>query len=193
MMDEITKNLKEKIKKEIKKAEPYYIIISFIISIKMIQILMELHYNTGLNDTLINIIAIGGIILAIVKSISFRALLLVLISIIYYIAKSLIYIFIIFPQKLLNKYDSLDEKNKKIIKTVTVFAASILAKKFLNNIINSELKGSEKGDYSFVNPHEVNGYTRKDGKVVNSYWRDGDGNPLTNLTKESGGGYIRKK
>ncbi|WP_156291261.1 DUF3892 domain-containing protein [Oceanobacillus salinisoli] len=43
----------------------------------------------------------------------------------------------------------------------------------------------------FVEPHYVEGYMRKDGTYVEGYYRDGDGNPLTNLTKEQGGGYAR--
>ncbi|MDW0116251.1 DUF3892 domain-containing protein [Sporosarcina thermotolerans] len=43
----------------------------------------------------------------------------------------------------------------------------------------------------FVNPHDVSGYTRGDGTVVEGYYRDGDGNTDINLSKEDGGGYIR--
>jgi len=43
----------------------------------------------------------------------------------------------------------------------------------------------------FVDPHEVSGYTRADGVVVDAYYRDGDGEPLTSLNKEEGGGYWR--
>lgn len=44
---------------------------------------------------------------------------------------------------------------------------------------------------SFVNPHEVDSYTRADGTVVDGYWRDGDGDTSVDLTKEEGGGYFR--
>lgn len=53
--------------------------------------------------------------------------------------------------------------------------------------------GKKSNDKEFVNPHEVNGYTRKDGSTVSGYWRDGDGNPETVVTKENGGGYWRNK
>lgn len=192
-MDKIKKKLKEKIKAEIKKSAPNKIISSFFISVTIIDGLLNLYWNSNMTDELISIIISVGIILATVCSINFRALLLVVISIIYYIAKSLIYIFIVFPDKLVSKYSSLDKKYKIIIKIGALFAGGILAKKIFDNIANSELKGGEKGDHSFVNPHEVNGYTRKDGSRVDSYWRDGDGNPLTKLTKKNGGGYIRKK
>lgn len=43
----------------------------------------------------------------------------------------------------------------------------------------------------FVKPHGVSGYTRADGTKVKGYWRDGDGNPNTNLTLKQGGGYYR--
>lgn len=43
----------------------------------------------------------------------------------------------------------------------------------------------------FVNPHHVDGYTKADGTQVSDYWRDGDNNPNTTLTKEDGGGYFR--
>ncbi|WP_213422628.1 hypothetical protein [Bhargavaea massiliensis] len=43
----------------------------------------------------------------------------------------------------------------------------------------------------FVKPHYVNGYVKADGTVVNGYFRDGDGNSLTNLSVHEGGGYTR--
>ncbi|HEX9060058.1 MAG TPA: hypothetical protein VF941_07745, partial [Clostridia bacterium] len=72
------------------------------------------------------------------------------------------------------------------------FAASLglIAFKLYNlgsNIIASN------NDKEFVNPHHVNGYTKSDGTRVSDYWRDGDGNPGTSLTKDNGGGYFRKK
>ncbi|WP_340701067.1 hypothetical protein [Brevibacillus borstelensis] len=47
-------------------------------------------------------------------------------------------------------------------------------------------------DFVHVDPHEVSGYFRDDGTYVDPYWRDGDHNPLTTLTKEEGGGYYRR-
>lgn len=41
-----------------------------------------------------------------------------------------------------------------------------------------------------VHPNHVNGYTKTDGTYVHSYYRDGDGNPLTELTVDQGGGYL---
>lgn len=43
----------------------------------------------------------------------------------------------------------------------------------------------------FVEPHWVESYYRDDGTYVEGYWRDGDGNPSTNLTANQGGGYVR--
>lgn len=51
--------------------------------------------------------------------------------------------------------------------------------------------GTEMADVHFVEPHWVDGYFREDGTYVGGYWRDGDGNPLTTLTLEEGGGYWR--
>lgn len=48
-------------------------------------------------------------------------------------------------------------------------------------------------DNTFVDPHQVDGYYKKDGSYVNGYWRDGDGNTSVNLTKSEGGGYWRSK
>ncbi|MEW8996217.1 MAG: hypothetical protein AB2376_17390 [Clostridium sp.] len=48
-----------------------------------------------------------------------------------------------------------------------------------------------QSDKTFVDPHHVNGYTKTDGTQVSDYWRDGDGNPNTTLTREEGGGYFR--
>jgi hypothetical protein len=43
----------------------------------------------------------------------------------------------------------------------------------------------------FVNPHYVEGYVRKDGTIVEGYFRDGDGDTSINRTIEQGGGYFR--
>lgn len=45
----------------------------------------------------------------------------------------------------------------------------------------------------FVDPHYVRGYYRADGTYVEGYWRDGDGDTSIDLTKEEGGGYIRRR
>lgn len=55
--------------------------------------------------------------------------------------------------------------------------------------LESRENSSKNGE--FVNPHDVNGYTRADGTEVSSYFRDGDGDPTTRLSKEDGGGYWR--
>ncbi|MCM3111732.1 hypothetical protein [Lederbergia lenta] len=49
----------------------------------------------------------------------------------------------------------------------------------------------QTSDTHDVQPHHVDGYTRADGTVVSDYYRDGDGNPNTQLTEEQGGGYER--
>lgn len=41
----------------------------------------------------------------------------------------------------------------------------------------------------FVNPHDVQGYTRNDGIEVDGYWRDGDSDTSVDLSVEEGGGY----
>ncbi|MCT8137664.1 hypothetical protein H1D32_07790 [Anaerobacillus sp. CMMVII] len=46
-------------------------------------------------------------------------------------------------------------------------------------------------DIHHVEPHYVEGYTRADGTEVSGYYRDGDGNPNTQLSAEEGGGYYR--
>ncbi|MBB6177317.1 hypothetical protein HNQ82_002150 [Anoxybacillus tengchongensis] len=43
----------------------------------------------------------------------------------------------------------------------------------------------------FVKPHYVDSYVRKDGTVVQGYWRDGDGDTSINRMTEQGGGYLR--
>ncbi|MFD6209185.1 hypothetical protein [Peribacillus sp. NPDC060253] len=40
-----------------------------------------------------------------------------------------------------------------------------------------------------VSPGYVDDYTRSDGTAVSGYYRDGDGDPDTQLTVEQGGGY----
>lgn len=45
----------------------------------------------------------------------------------------------------------------------------------------------------FVDPHYVRGYYRADGTYVEGYWRDGDGDTSIDLSKEEGGGYIRRR
>ncbi|MCA0757005.1 hypothetical protein KP806_18245 [Paenibacillus sp. N4] len=44
----------------------------------------------------------------------------------------------------------------------------------------------------FVDPHQVDGYMRSDGTYVDTYYRDGDANALTQLSKSEGGGYFRR-
>ncbi|MHA7138156.1 hypothetical protein ACRTEV_12925 [Rossellomorea arthrocnemi] len=43
----------------------------------------------------------------------------------------------------------------------------------------------------FVEPHYVDPYIRKDGTLVEGYFRDGDGNSSIDTPLEQGGGYIR--
>lgn len=45
---------------------------------------------------------------------------------------------------------------------------------------------------TFVNPHYVEGYTNQNGTEVEGYWRDGDGDTSIDLSKEEGGGYLKK-
>ncbi|MGL4656062.1 MAG: hypothetical protein ACRCWM_09300 [Sarcina sp.] len=93
-----------------------------------------------------------------------------------------------FSKKAKVKYDNLAKEDKSAIKKVLFIVLKLIARIAIREI------GSEiSSDSSFVNPHEVNGYTRSDGTDVSGYFRDGDGNPLTNLTRENGGGYFRKK
>lgn len=50
-----------------------------------------------------------------------------------------------------------------------------------------------KKSIEFVDPHYVKGHYRADGTYVEGYWRDGDGNTSVDLSKEEGGGYIRRR
>lgn len=180
--------LKKKVKEQIKQVPCGNIIYAFVVFLFAIPIMAKLPLHIDGNACIL--IYLGMLIAACVFSKSFRALVLVAVSVVYYI-------FIALPTKLSNKYESLDEKNKKKVHTVGLFIGSICAGALFRNILENLSSGSGSGvnssDTTFVEPHEVSGYTRKDGTVVDSYWRDGDANPLTTLTKENGGGYFRKK
>ncbi|MFJ7976650.1 hypothetical protein ACIQZI_13255 [Peribacillus sp. NPDC096379] len=58
------------------------------------------------------------------------------------------------------------------------------------NIAQENTDNQSPGTHD-VKPGYVEGYTRADGTVVSDYYRDGDGNPNTQLTEEQGGGYDR--
>jgi len=47
------------------------------------------------------------------------------------------------------------------------------------------------GNPFIVETHHVKGYIRKDGTVVEPYYRDGHGNTQIDRTVEQGGGYFR--
>ncbi|MGR3766001.1 hypothetical protein [Rossellomorea sp. NS-SX7] len=51
--------------------------------------------------------------------------------------------------------------------------------------------GSGTDNIHFVEPHYVDPYIRKDGTLVEGYFRDGDGNSSIDTPLEQGGGYIR--
>ncbi|USK86181.1 hypothetical protein [Peribacillus asahii] len=55
------------------------------------------------------------------------------------------------------------------------------------NVLTS---GGNPGTH-FVNPHQVDGYSRQDGTYVEGYWRDGDGNTDHDSSVEDGGGYLQ--
>lgn len=59
------------------------------------------------------------------------------------------------------------------------------------NVTAGETSVASVGEETYVSPHYVQGYERADGTHVDGYWRDGDGNPNTILTRENGGGYTR--
>lgn len=61
-----------------------------------------------------------------------------------------------------------------------------------NTNTNTNTNNDSNGQ-TFVDPHHVDGYTRQDGTHVDGYWRDGNGDPNIDLTKEQGGGYYRDK
>lgn len=195
-MSELKQKIKSKIKQEIKNGTPYVMVIYFCSAIMIYKDLYELYHWGDINDTVITITIWGGTIVTMLVSKSYRALVLLVISGVYYIAKSALYLFIgiaSIPFKLANHYESLDEKNKKRAKTAMLVTGGILGKLLLNKAINSQETSMGPENAAFVDPHEVSGYVKKDGAIVNSYWRDGDGNPLTQLTKENGGGYTRSK
>jgi hypothetical protein len=82
---------------------------------------------------------------------------------------------------------------------IVIIPFTLLLDNLLSDAILGELAGtvmniptdSPEPDTHFVNPHEVSGYTKQDGTVVDGYYRDGDGDASTQLSKEDGGGYIR--
>ena len=80
---------------------------------------------------------------------------------------------------------------------IVIIPFTFVLDSLLSDAILGELAGTamdtpnNEPDTHFVNPHEVSGYTKKDGTVVEGYYRDGDGNPSTHLSREDGGGYIR--
>lgn len=94
-------------------------------------------------------------------------------------------------EKIEAKYNNMNDKQKFVVKRVLAAAAGFAVSYAVNEIMSTA--PGAVNDSTFVNPHEVSGYTRKDGTKVDSYYRDGDNNPLTRLTKEDGGGYFRKK
>lgn len=69
--------------------------------------------------------------------------------------------------------------------TLLIVSLGLIALKLYN------INNLNQSDKTFVDPHHVNGYTKSDGTQVSGYWRDGDGNPNTTLTREEGGGYFR--
>lgn len=73
--------------------------------------------------------------------------------------------------------------------TLGIMVFMIDQKVFTNNSNNTN---TDSNNQTFVDPHQVDGYTKEDGTQVKSYWRDGDGNTNIDLTKEQGGGYYRK-
>ncbi|MEC0304259.1 hypothetical protein [Terribacillus saccharophilus] len=64
--------------------------------------------------------------------------------------------------------------------------------KYANKYQFDPFQFNSPADMQFVDPHPVSSYVRSDGTVVDSYYRDGDGNPDTQLTKDEGGGWFRK-
>lgn len=55
----------------------------------------------------------------------------------------------------------------------------------------TSLDSADEPGVNHVKPHEVSGYVRSDGTYVEGYYRDGDGNPATQLNEKHGGGYFR--
>lgn len=158
---------------------------------------LPVNYN---RSRLVLIIALIGALIWFILSVKLRvtslvlaAQLLILITYFWIIIKSIAYgLYKLFAllfkveKKISKKYNNLNEREKAILKTATVFLVGLAARQFIKAGLSEE-------NSTFVNPHEVSGYTRADGIKVDGYWRDGDGNPFTNLKKEQGGGYFRNK
>lgn len=81
----------------------------------------------------------------------------------------------------------------KLAKTAVIGALSIGVLDAFDIIGDDEagidLAGGD--DESFVNPHWVEGFVRSDGGIIDSYWRDGDGDTSINLSEADGGGFFR--
>ena len=181
--ESLTKNL-EFTKKLYKKCEiePWKIIgvcIGLLIMYREIGYLIRMH----LVPVLI------GVLICFITSVKLRGTFLILITYLWIIIKIIVYsLYKLFylPFKVGEKYNNLDEREKSVVKTATVFLVGLAARHFIK-------AGLSQDNSTFVDPHEVSGYTRADGTKVDGYWRDGDGNPFTNRTKEQGGGYFRNK
>jgi hypothetical protein len=83
---------------------------------------------------------------------------------------------------------------ESILKAGGMFLIGLIGADLIHSAIDSlDLFDINTGDHEvFVSPHEVHDYYRQDGTHVDSYYRDGDGDPFTHLTKDEGGGWYRK-
>lgn len=81
----------------------------------------------------------------------------------------------------------------KLAKTVAIGALSIGVLDALDIIGDDgvEMDLVDADDESFVNPHWVEGFVRSDGGIIDSYWRDGDGDTSIDLSLPEGGGIFR--
>lgn len=81
----------------------------------------------------------------------------------------------------------------KLAKTVAIGALSIGVLDALDIIGDDgvEMDLVDADDESFVNPHWVEGFVRSDGGIIDSYWRDGDGDTSIDLSLPEGGGFFR--
>lgn len=81
----------------------------------------------------------------------------------------------------------------KLAKTAVIGALSIGVLDAFDIIGDDEagMDLADADDESFVNPHWVEGFVRSDGGIIDSYWRDGDGDTSINLSEGEGGGFFR--
>lgn len=150
--ESLTKNL-EFTKKLYKKCEiePWKIILLCIGSFNIYRGIESL-----LTMRLLSIIVLIGFIIWFIKSIKLRGTFLILITYLWIIIKIIVYsLYKLFslPFKVGEKYNNLDEREKSVVKTAIMFLVGLAARHFIK-------AGLSQDNSTFVDPHEVSGYTK---------------------------------